>query len=110
MILLSGSRFRSVKGIDSGVWDSGDGANVFGVATGGGSDAAVGVGATDKLDFGHDSGPITVDSFEKKPGNGCGFRGGALCDNLAFDRAAVKVSPTGACAVYSYFGSGCVVE
>jgi hypothetical protein len=107
---LQGSRFRSIKGVDGGVRDAGDGTEVLGVAASRGSDAAVGIGAADELSLSHDAGTIIVDSFEKKPGNGCGFWGRALCDNLAFNRAAVKVSPAGASAMYSYFGSGRVVK
>ena len=70
----------------------------------------MGLGAADELNLGHDAGAIIIDSFEKKPGNGSRLWGRALGDDLAFDGAAVKVSPTGAGAVDPYFGSGCVVE
>ena len=104
------SWFRSVKRVDRCIGNTRDGAEVLGIAASRGSGAAVGVGAADEVGLGHDAGAIMVDSLEKKPGNGsrlwrCTFR-----DNLAIDRTAIKIPPTGAGAVHAYFSSGRVVQ
>jgi len=62
---------------------------VLSVAASGGGDAAVGVGASDEFDAGHDAGAYGAGGFEKQPGNGGRFGGGALLKDFAFDGAAV---------------------
>ena len=103
-------RFGGVKGVGRGIGDARGGTEVLGVAADSRSDAAVGVGAADELDLCHDARAIVVDRLEKKPGDGGGLGRRTLRDDLAFDGAAIEISPAGAGAVHSNFGSGWVVE
>lgn len=83
---------------------------MLGVATGGGGVAAVGVGAADEFDLGHDAGAGSGGGFEEEPGNGGRVGGWIFGDDLAFDGAAVLRFPGGASSVGGYGFAGCVGE
>src|SRR5258706_6917972 len=62
------SGFGGVEGVDCGVGDARDDVEVLGVATIGGAGAAVGVGAADVFDTGHDAGARRVGGLAGEPG------------------------------------------
>jgi len=83
---------------------------VLGIAASSGRNAAVGVGAANELNSGHDAGTGDADGFEEKPRNGTGLRGRAVLEDLALDGAAVTGFPDGPGSVCSYDLAGGVDE